>query len=133
LLITDITTIKLNYDNAEPLADAIHYMPSRGTVIVQVHTDDGIVGLGEAASYGGPPESTETVILKELAPRLIGQDPFRVEKLWQLMHAPSHQHGRRGVQQKSSKSQDSHSIATPRLVGPKMTTPRWFASGVSML
>jgi L-alanine-DL-glutamate epimerase-like enolase superfamily enzyme len=95
--ITAVTTINLSYENAEPLADAIHYMPGRGTVVVQVHTDEGIVGIGEAASYGGPLESTANVICNELAPRLIGQDPFRVEKLWQLMHTPSHQHGRRGL------------------------------------
>lgn len=95
--ITDVTTINVSYENREPLADAIHYMPVRNAVIVQVHTDEGITGLGEAASYGGPHESTETVILKELRPRLLGQDPFRVEKLWAMMHAPSHQHGRRGI------------------------------------
>ncbi len=51
--ITNVTTIKLNYDVPIPMADAVHYMPSRPTLLVQVHTDEGIVGLGEAAAYGG--------------------------------------------------------------------------------
>jgi len=95
--ITDVTTIAVSYENREALADAIHYMPVRNAVFVQVHTDSGLVGLGEAASYGGPHSSTETVILDELRPRLIGEDPFNVERLWHKMHAPSHQHGRRGL------------------------------------
>src|SRR4051812_8408726 len=64
--ITDVTTIKLSYDMPVPMADAIHYMPSRPTLLVQVHTDAGIVGLGESAAYGGFLESTEALVTGEL-------------------------------------------------------------------
>ena len=33
----------------------------------------------------------------ELRPILVGEDPFRVERLWQKMYARTHQHGRRGA------------------------------------
>jgi L-alanine-DL-glutamate epimerase-like enolase superfamily enzyme len=95
--ITDISVIKLSFKVEPPMADAIHLMPARNLVLVQVHTDAGITGMGEAASYGGPMESTETVILNELRPRLIGEDPFKVEYLWRKMAIPSHQHGRGGI------------------------------------
>ncbi|HET7626799.1 MAG TPA: mandelate racemase/muconate lactonizing enzyme family protein [Bacillales bacterium] len=95
--ITDITTVKLSYTPDRPMADAIHYMGQRNLLLVQVHTDEGLTGIGEAASYGGPMESTEAVILHELKPRLIGEDPFQVERLFRKMTIPSHQHGRKGI------------------------------------
>ncbi len=76
------------------MADAIHYMPDRPTLLVQVHTDEGIVGVGEAAAYSGFLESTEALITGELRPAIVGQDPFRVEKLWQMMATRAHQRGR---------------------------------------
>ena len=95
--ITDISVINLSFPVDPPMADAIHLIPARNLVLVQVHTDAGITGMGEAASYGGPMESTATVIMKELRPRLIGEDPFKVEYLWRKMAIPSHQHGRGGI------------------------------------
>jgi len=95
--ITDVTTIKLKYDMPVPMADAVHYMPERPTLLVQVHTDEGITGLGEAAAYGGFLESTEAVVLGELRTTILGQDPFRVERLWSMMASRAHQRGRRGM------------------------------------
>src|SRR3954453_23077112 len=79
------------------MADAIHYMPDRPALLVQVHTDAGIVGLGESAAYGGFLESIEAVITGELRRTILGQDPFRVEKLWQKMATRAQQRGRRGM------------------------------------
>ena len=62
MIITEVTTIKLRCPMPVPMADAIHYMPDRPALLVQVHTDDGRVGLGEAAAYGGFLESTESLI-----------------------------------------------------------------------
>lgn len=49
MLITDVTAIKLRYPMDVAMADAIHYMPDRPVLLVRVHTDEGIVGLGEVA------------------------------------------------------------------------------------
>lgn len=95
--ITDVTTIGLCYDNPAPLADAIHYMPSRTALLVQVHTNEGITGLGEAATYSAPLSVGAAIVRDDLRPALIGEDPFRVERLWQKMYARTHQHGRRGA------------------------------------
>lgn len=95
--ITDITTLKLRYDMLLPMADAIHTMPHRNALLVQVHTDAGHVGLGEAAAYGGSLESMEAVVLRDLRPILLGHDPFNVERLWQRMASCPHQRGRRGM------------------------------------
>jgi hypothetical protein len=42
-------------------------------------------------------ESTEALILGELRTTLLGQDPFRVERLWSMMTTRAHQRGRRGM------------------------------------
>jgi galactonate dehydratase len=45
--------------------------------IVTVETDAGITGIGE----GGTPD-----LIKQMAEQLIGQDPSRIDYLWQLMY-----------------------------------------------
>lgn len=95
--ITDIETVKLRYAMDRPMADAIHYMPARPTLLVRVHTDAGITGLGEAAAYGGSLDSMEAVICNELRAIVVGEDPFAVERIWSKMATRPHQRGRRGM------------------------------------
>jgi len=118
--ITDVTTIKLRYPMPTPMADAIHYMPERPTLLVQVHTDEGIVGLGEAAAYGGFLESTEALILGELRRTVLGQDPFRIERLWRMMATRAHQRGTRGMLLMAISGVD---IALWDIVGQATKTP----------
>src|SRR5919112_3505836 len=82
---------------AQPLSDSIHYMPVRAALLVELGTDDGEVGIGESAIYGGPASVVETMIHDELAPRILGKDPTKPEWLWQVMMGRSHQHGDGGV------------------------------------
>ena len=83
--ITGITTTKLRYTMDVAMADAIHYMPERPLLIVQVLTDAGLVGMGEAATYGGDLESIEAMVTGKLCRAIVGEDPFEVERLWQRM------------------------------------------------
>lgn len=48
--------------------------------MVRVTTDSGISGLGQSACWGYP--KGVAGVLGELAPLLIGEDPFRIEHLW---------------------------------------------------
>ena len=120
MIITDVTTIKLRFPMTIAMADAIHYMPDRPTLLVQVHTDEGIVGLGEAAAYGGFLESTEAIITGELRRTIVGEDPFRVEKLWQMMATRAHQRGRRGMLMMAISGVD---IALWDIIGQATRTP----------
>lgn len=120
MIITDVTTLKLRYEMPIPMADAIHYMPNRNTLLVQVHTDEGMTGLGEAAAYGGYLESTEAIILNELRQTILGQDPFKVEKLWQMMATRAHQRGRRGMLMMAISGID---IALWDIIGQAVKTP----------
>ncbi|HEV2109695.1 MAG TPA: mandelate racemase/muconate lactonizing enzyme family protein [Thermomicrobiales bacterium] len=118
--ITDVTTIKLRYEMPVPMADAIHFMPERPALLVQVHTDQGITGLGEAATYGGFLESTEAIVLGELRQILLGEDPFRVERLWAMMATRGQQRGRSGMLMMAISGVD---IALWDIIGQTTKTP----------
>jgi D-arabinonate dehydratase len=95
--ISYVTTYPVAYPLDQALSDSIHYMPVRAALLVEMGTDDGKVGIGESAIYGGPASVVQTMIHDELAPRILGEDPTRPEWLWQVMTGRSHQHGDGGV------------------------------------
>jgi L-alanine-DL-glutamate epimerase-like enolase superfamily enzyme len=118
--ITEVETLKLRYAMETPMADAIHYMPERTALLVQIATDDERLGLGECAAYGGSLESMERVVLDDLRPTLLGEDPFRVERLWQRMARRSHQRGAAGMLMQAISGVD---IALWDLIGQATATP----------
>jgi L-Ala-D/L-Glu epimerase len=79
LRITSVDTIAVRTPMREPLVWPGGTRHSASGLLVQIHTDEGIVGLGEAP---GPTLPTiQTIIDAELAQFLVGQDPLRVEWL----------------------------------------------------
>jgi L-alanine-DL-glutamate epimerase-like enolase superfamily enzyme len=52
-------------------------------IVVRVHTDTGIVGIGQA--HRAPLQRVKQIIEQGLAPLLVGQDPREVERLWEAM------------------------------------------------
>ena len=95
--IRDVRTISVEYTLPRPVFDANYTMASKPALLVEVETDTGLVGLGEAAHFGGPLVSTATVIEQELRPYLLGQDPRETERLWELMHRRAYKHARGGI------------------------------------
>jgi L-alanine-DL-glutamate epimerase-like enolase superfamily enzyme len=75
---------------------------SQDDLIVRVHTDEGIVGIGEIDSA---PEVAKAVIeapdshyiATGLRHVLVGRDPMDIEGLWRRMYLGSVYYGRRGV------------------------------------
>ena len=65
-----------------------------GWLIVEVFTDAGIVGVGNAALS---PRVTKRVIDLYLKPLLLGKDPFDTEFLWQHMYRQTMAFGRKGI------------------------------------
>ena len=70
--------------------------------LVRVHTDEGIVGIGEADTS---PYVARTIIempsshsiARGLAELLVGQNPLEIDRLWQLMFVGSDHYGRAGA------------------------------------
>ena len=63
-------------------------------LFVEVHTDEGITGLGECSWYGN-----NTLIqqgIESVKPWVIGQDPANIEEIWQLIYRRHLRIGGRG-------------------------------------
>jgi galactonate dehydratase len=69
----------------------VETLPIDRYLFVQVHTDAGITGLGEAGTWGYL-EAAEQVVAK-WANYLVGEDPLRIEHHWQYMYRSSHFRG----------------------------------------
>lgn len=69
----------------------------REALLVKVTTDTGLVGWGESALWGGPPEVSVAVIEKEIFPIIEGQDALRPDFLWELVYQQTYYHGRKGI------------------------------------
>src|SRR5688572_5770220 len=95
--ITAVRTICVEWPLPSPVYDANYVMATKPALLVEVETSDGLVGIGEAAHFGGPLVSTRTVIEQELRAHLLGEDPRDIERLWEAMHQRAYKHARGGV------------------------------------
>lgn len=95
--ITDINIHVLKSPLAEPFAFSQGWVTQRSATLVEVLTDAGITGWGEAFAQGlEPPEIAATVIDKALKPLVIGADPLDTEVLWHRMYHMTRDYGRKG-------------------------------------
>jgi L-rhamnonate dehydratase len=74
--------------------DAMGSFRFHGWLVVEVETDNGLVGIGNAALA---PRLTKQAIDLYYAPLLIGEDPFDNEYLWQKMYRRTLAWGRKGI------------------------------------
>lgn len=99
MVITDVEALLLRQSSA---IDAEAADGTQDALVVRIHTDEGIVGIGEVDSLPlavkaiieAPPSHK---IASGLGSLLVGQDPFEIGRLWQRMYAGSIYYGRRGV------------------------------------
>lgn len=95
--ITDVEVICLRVPSENDICEW-----GEDAVIVKVHTDEGIIGIGETDSS---PEVIKSIILAKnsnlycygLKDILIGENPLEIEKLWNKMYWQSNYMGRRGA------------------------------------
>ena len=92
--ITEVKVSTLTYPEGSAVADATMAPKSaKGYTFVHILTDEGITGLGIGKSAPGIKQIVESIF----APILIGQDPYDIEKLWDLMYWAIRSFGRKGV------------------------------------
>jgi L-lyxonate dehydratase len=75
-------------------ADSMAGFRFHGWLIVEIFTDAGHVGIGNAALA---PRVTKALIDTYLTPLLVGADPWDIEFLWQHMYRKTMAFGRKGV------------------------------------
>ena len=95
--ITDLKIHVLKSPLAEPFAFSQGWVKQRSATLLEILTDEGITGWGEAFAQGlEPPEIAAAVIDKALKPLLIGADPLDIEVLWHRMYHMTRDYGRKG-------------------------------------
>ena len=79
--ITDIKTIRLRA--SLPSEGQVHsrsgVRASRSALLVEVHTDEGITGIGSCSGNG---MLIEIIVDRILKPLLVGMDPTNIEQIW---------------------------------------------------
>jgi D-galactarolactone cycloisomerase len=78
---------------SQPFAYSRAWYDTRTAMVVEIETDDGLIGWGEC--YG--PARITAAVVQTIAPWLIGQDPLRTEYLWQMIYARLRDHGQKGA------------------------------------
>lgn len=91
--ITAVNTHLLSAKLSQPFAYSRARYDTRTAMLVEIVTDQGLVGWGECY---GPARITKAVV-DELGQMLIGEDALRSEFLWQELYARLRDHGQKGV------------------------------------
>lgn len=95
--ITDVEAVHLRLPEVEEIADG-----TQDVLVVRVHTDAGLVGIGEVSSQSyvckaiveAPRSAERRHGLREI---LVGQDVVDVPSLWDRMYYHTNRYGRRGA------------------------------------
>ncbi len=93
---------------------SLFYADDLGPDTVVVETDKGITGFG----FGGP--GTAFVAERHLPKLLVGEDPFQVERLWDIMWRGTLYYGRKGIAIHAISAVDN---ALWDIVGKALKTP----------
>ena len=95
--ITDVKVHPLRTPLDQPFAFSQGWVRHRSATLVEVLTDAGLVGWGEAFAQGlEPPQISAAVIDSALKPLLLGADPLDTEVLWHRMYHATRDFGRKG-------------------------------------
>ena len=98
LKIVDVVPLLLSY--TYPKDEQPHFVGGkvvrRNAALIQVKTDEGLVGLGEVGSAIFLPDGVAPVIAR-FRGLVLGENPFNVERVWQRLYAASVGWGRRGL------------------------------------
>ncbi|MDC1133748.1 mandelate racemase/muconate lactonizing enzyme family protein [Alphaproteobacteria bacterium] len=97
LKITDIVVHIIKSNLEVPFAFSQGWVKQRSATLVEIKTNDGLTGWGEAFCQGlEPPEISATVIETALKPLLLEQSPLNIEVLWHKMYNMTRDFGRKG-------------------------------------
>ena len=117
--ITDIRCIPVECPLPQPVYDANYIMATKPALLVEVETDEELLGPGEAAHFGGPLHSTRTAIEGELRADLLGEDLRDVGRLWKRRHQWGYKHGRGYLGEVKVPGHDLLELPEPLVVLPK--------------
>ena len=95
--IIDVTVHVIKSKLDKPFAFSQGWVNERSATLIEIKTNEGIVGWGEAFCQGlEPPEISAAVIENALKPILLEQCPLNIEVLWHNMYSTTRDYGRKG-------------------------------------
>ncbi len=71
---------------------------TKGGIIVEVRTNEGLIGIGEAGFSAEYFSTVGPLINSQLGPMIVGRDPCEISSLWHDMMRATHMWGRRGIE-----------------------------------
>ena len=96
--ITHVRAHVLRSELAQPFAFSQGWVASRGATLVEVQTDEGVTGWGEALCQGlQPPEIAASAVEHALKGLILGKDPLEPEVLWHRMYHHTRDYGQKGA------------------------------------
>ncbi|MFP5411538.1 MAG: mandelate racemase/muconate lactonizing enzyme family protein [Gammaproteobacteria bacterium] len=95
--ITDLRVHVLQSPLDQPFAFSQGWVGRRSATLVEVATDSGLTGWGEAFAQGlEPPQIAAAVVEHALRPLVLGANPLDIEVLWHRMYHQTRDYGRKG-------------------------------------
>ena len=95
--ITEIKSHVLQYDMPEELGYSQQYYTKRTAHIVEVRTDEGLIGWGECFGPGNVAIANKAIVEKVIAPMVIGRDPLDRDVIWHHVYNLLRDHGQKGM------------------------------------
>ena len=102
--ITELEAVTVALPRTDTLTTSYSTATGATTVVVRLHTDEGLIGIGQTAvaprSYGETAEGIQANILAHLAPVIMGECPLDIERLVLKMERalPDHWSSHAGVE-----------------------------------
>ncbi|MBP86154.1 MAG: mandelate racemase [Planctomycetaceae bacterium] len=95
--VTDMESIILQHDMEEELGFAQGYYSKRTAHLLKVHTDQGIVGIGEVFGAGSFAFANQAILNHVIKPLVIGRNPLDIGVIWHDIYNAVRDHGQKGL------------------------------------
>ena len=95
--IKEIKSHILQYDLKEELGYSQQYYRKRTAHLVEIRTDEGLVGWGECFGPGNVAIANKCIIEKVIQPIILELDPMDREVIWQNVYNLLRDHGQKGM------------------------------------
>src|SRR5512139_946133 len=95
--IKDVKSYVLQYRLEEELGYSQQYYDRRTVHLIEVVTDEGLRGYGEAFGGGNVALANRTIAEKVIGPLIAGMDPLDREVIWHRVYNLLRDHGQKGM------------------------------------
>ena len=96
--ITNVVAYPVGVPLKENLRWGAMSVSTKGGIIVEVQTDEGLTGIGEAGFSSEYFSTVGPLVNNQLGPMILGRDPQDISALWHDMMRATHMWGRRGIE-----------------------------------